>query len=79
LVTAIQVEQVPRAVGEDTPDDAPALAPTGNLLITLAGPPEAVERIIFTVEHGFIWLAAEGPDVADSLTDIITRATVYKQ
>lgn len=79
LVTAVQVEQVPRTVGEDLPDDAPDLAPTGNLLITLAGPPEAVERIIFTVEHGFIWLAAEGADVADSITDIITRATVYKQ
>lgn len=78
LVTAVQVEQLPR-VGEDVPDDSPALAPTGNLLITLAGPPEAMERIVFTVEHGFIWLAAEGPDVPDSITDIITRATVYKQ
>jgi pilus assembly protein CpaB len=79
LVTAVQVEQLPRTVGEDVPDDSPALAPTGNLLITLAGPPQAVERIIFTVEHGFIWLAAEGADVPDSITDIITRATVYKQ
>ncbi len=78
LVTAVQVEQLPR-VGEDVPDDAPALAPTGNLLITLAGPPEAMERIVFTVEHGFIWLAAEGSDVPDGITDIITRATVYKQ
>ncbi|HEX5630681.1 MAG TPA: hypothetical protein VFY15_03405, partial [Acidimicrobiia bacterium] len=72
------VEQLPR-VGEDVPDDAPALAPTGNLLITLAGPPVAVERIVFTIEHGFIWLAAEGSDVSDAITDIITRATVYKQ
>ena len=79
LVTAVQVEQLPRTVGEDVPDDSPALAPTGNLLITLAGPPQAVERIIFTIEHGFIWLAAEGADVPDSITDIITRATVYKQ
>lgn len=79
LVTAVQVEQLPRAAAEDLPDDAPALAPTGNLLITLAGPAEAIERIIFTAEHGFLWLAAEGADAPDTITDIITRATVYKQ
>ena len=48
LVTAVQVEQLPRTATEDLPDDAPALAPTGNLLITLAAPAEAVERIVFT-------------------------------
>jgi pilus assembly protein CpaB len=79
LVTAVQVEQLPRAAAEDLPADAPALAPTGNLLITLAGPAEAIERIIFTAEHGFLWLAAEGPDAPDTITDIVTRATVYKQ
>jgi pilus assembly protein CpaB len=79
LVTAVQVEQLPRAAAEDLPDDSPALAPTGNLLITLAGPAEAIERIVFTAEHGFLWLAAEGPDAPDTITDIITRATVYKQ
>ncbi len=79
LVTAVQVEQLPRAAVEDLPDDAPALAPTGNLLITLAGTAHAVERIVFTAEHGFIWLAAEGPDAPDTVTDIVTRATVYQQ
>jgi pilus assembly protein CpaB len=79
LVTAVQVEQLPRAAAEDLPDDAPALAPTGNLLITLAGPADAIQRIVFTAEHGFLWLAAEGPDAPDTFGDIITRATVYKQ
>ena len=78
LVTAVQVEQLPRTATEDLPDDAPALAPTGNLLITLAAPAEAVERIVFTIEHGFLWLAIEGPDAPETVTDIITRATVYK-
>ncbi|MBI5156784.1 MAG: hypothetical protein HZA58_02080 [Acidimicrobiia bacterium] len=77
LVTSVQVEQVPRAAAEDLPSDAPALAPTGNLLITLAGPADAVARIVFTAEHGFVWLAAEGPDVVDAASTIQTRSTVY--
>ncbi len=79
LVTSVQLEQLPRTAGEDLPDDTPSLAPTGNLLITLAGPVDDVERIVFTAEHGFIWLAAEGGDVADSPTPIQTRGTVYKK
>ena len=79
LVTSVQVEQLPRATVEDLPDDSPALAPTGNLLITLAASAGAIERIVFTAEHGFLWLAAEGPDVPEGVTVIQTRATVYKR
>ena len=79
LVTSVQVEQLPRATVEDLPDDSPALAPTGNLLITLAASAGAIERIVFTAEHGFLWLAAEGPDVPEVVTVIQTRATVYKR
>ncbi len=78
LVTSVQVEHLPRATDEDTPEDAPALAPTGNLLITLAGQPQDIERIVFTAEHGFIWLAAEGPDAPEPLTPIQTRSTVFR-
>lgn len=78
LVTNVQVEQLPRAATEDLPDDAPPLAPTGNLLITLAATPEAIEKIVFTAEHGFLWLAAEGPDAAEPQTPVQTRATVYR-
>lgn len=78
LVTNVQFEQLPRAVGDDVPEDAPPLGPTGNLLITLAAPPEAVERIVFTAEHGFLWLAAEGEDAAEPVTPVQTRATVYR-
>ena len=78
LVTNVQVEQLPRTATEDTPDDAPPLAPTGNLLITLAGPPEAIEKIVFTAEHGFLWLAAEGETAAEPTTPVQTRATVYR-
>lgn len=78
LVTSVQVEQLPRADVEDLPDDAPALAPTGNLLITLAGPVDTIERIVFTAEHGFLWLAAEGADVVQVPTPIQTRRTIYR-
>jgi len=78
LVTNVQVEQLPRTSTEELPDDAPPLAPTGNLLITLAAPPEAIEKIVFTAEHGFLWLAAEGEEAAEPTTPVQTRATVYR-
>lgn len=78
LVTAVQLEQLPRLAGDDFPEDTPELAPTGNLLITLAAEVDDVERIVFAAEHGFIWLASEGTDVVDSPTPIQTRGTVYR-
>jgi pilus assembly protein CpaB len=78
LVTNVQLEQLPRTDLDDLPEDGPALAPTGNLLITLAGPPEAVARIVFTAEHGFLWFAAEGELAPDGPTAIQTRRTVYR-
>jgi pilus assembly protein CpaB len=78
LVTSVQVEQLPRTDTTDRPDGSPALAPTGNLLITLAAGPQDVERIVFTAEHGFIWLAAEGADAPEPVTPIQTRAQVYR-
>jgi len=78
LVTNVQAEQVPRTVDEELPDDAPALAPTGNLLISLAGTVGQVEKIVFTAEHGFLWLGAEGPDTPEPNTVIQTRETIYR-
>ena len=78
LVTSVQLGQLPRTVGEELPADTPDLAPTGNLLITLAASTDAVERLVFTAEHGYIWLAAEGDDVVDAPTKIQTRETIYR-
>lgn len=78
LVTNVQFEQLPRTSADDLPEDAPPIGPTGNLLVTLAAPPEAIEKIVFTAEHGFMWLAAEGPDAAEPITPVQTRATVYR-
>ncbi len=78
LVTSVQLEQLPRTEGNNLPEGTPALAPTGNLLITLAAGPEDVERIVFTAEHGFIWLAGEGETAPEPITPIQNRTTVYQ-
>jgi len=78
LVTSVQLEQLPRTDAADVPEGTPALAPTGNLLITLAAHTEDVERIVFTAEHGFLWLAAEGEDAPEPVTPIQNRTTVYQ-
>ncbi len=84
LVTNVQVERLPRATSDedaDTPAPGyqPELAPTGNLLITLASDAPSLERLIFTAEHGTVWLANQPLEavVVDEI-DIQTRGTVYR-
>jgi pilus assembly protein CpaB len=76
LVTNVQVERLPTE--GDTEGAAPALAPTGNLLVTLAASPAGIEKIIFTMEHGFLWLAGEGSEARILGTEIQTRGTIYR-
>lgn len=78
VVTNVQVEQLPRVSDETAPEDAPALAPTGNLLVTLAASPEDVERIVFTAEHGTIWLGAASADTPEPVTPVRTRENIYR-
>jgi pilus assembly protein CpaB len=78
VVTGIQVEELP-AESEDGARGGPVeLAPTGNLLITLAAPAGDIEKIIFTAEHGFLWLALEHEDAPEVDTPIQTRSTIYE-
>ena len=78
LVTNIQVERLPTQLDEQTAEQSGvALAPTGNLLISLAMDPNDVERTVFTSEFGLVWLARESETTADDATVIQTRATVY--
>ena len=79
LVTNLQVEELPRELTEEEAvAGAPDLAPTGNLLITLALEPVAAERLVFAAEHGSIWLAIEGSEVDEADTEIQTRGIVYE-
>ena len=79
LVTNLQAEELPRIVeDEEAVAGAPALAPTGNLLVTLALGPADAERFVFTAEHGTIWVALEGAGVRPSTAPVQTRVTIYE-
>jgi pilus assembly protein CpaB len=79
MVTNIQIEQLPRTADEeDLGTDVPDFAPTGNLLITLAVPPEDAQRVVFTAEHGFLWLGAEPADAPEPALGIENRGTIYR-
>jgi pilus assembly protein CpaB len=76
LVTGVQVEELPTESTDET--GAVELAPTGNLLITLAAVAEDLEKIIFTAEHGSLWLALEDPEAPEPVTDIRSRENIYQ-
>lgn len=84
LVTGVQVEQKPGGLAlakkdkdGDAKDGAPTLAPTGNLLVTLALDAPSVERVVFAGEHGRVWLSAEPKDAPEAGTKIVTRVNVH--
>jgi pilus assembly protein CpaB len=77
LVTGIQLEELPRE-SSDGVSAAVEFAPTGNLLITIAATAEDIEKIVFTAEHGTLWLALEDADAPVVETEIRTRGTIYE-
>jgi pilus assembly protein CpaB len=81
LVTNVQIEQLPSQPDEDDPDatntDTPNLAPTGNLLITLAVDVPRVERIVFSAEHGSIWLTAEPESASEEGSQVRDGGNIY--
>ena len=77
LITGIQVEQAPREL-EDGIATTVEFAPTGNLVVTMAASAEDVEKIVFSAEHGFIWLALEDIDAPEPVTEIRTRGNIYE-
>jgi pilus assembly protein CpaB len=79
VVTNVQVERLPTDEENPTDGDAGvALAPTGNLLVTLAMAPPNAERFVFTAEFGTVWLAHEAETATETGTRIQTRNTVYE-
>jgi pilus assembly protein CpaB len=79
LVTNVQVEQLPQTVlGEDeTEQTGPDLAPTGNLLVTLAVDTSQAERIVFTAEHGTVWLTAQNEDTNEEGSVLRVPRNIY--
>lgn len=81
LVTNVQTdtEFVPTVGGEDDENqDATAPAPQGRLLVTLALEAPSIERVVFTAEHGSLWLALEPDGASDAPTVVQTRGTIYQ-
>jgi pilus assembly protein CpaB len=79
LVTSVQVERLPRETERaDAEATGVELAPTGNLLVTLATTAPDLEKVVFGAEHGSIWLAFEPADAPEGDTQIQTRLTVYR-
>lgn len=79
LVTSVQVERLPAATEAATAESSGVeLAPTGNLLISMAMEAENVERTVFTAEFGNIWLARASDTAPGDPTPIQTRGTVYE-
>lgn len=79
LVTSVQIERLPTETDrESAQEEGVALAPTGNLLVTLALLAPDVEKVVFSAEHGSVWLADE-PETASQVGTVIqTRGTVYR-
>jgi len=80
LVTNVQVEELPVVeVGEgEAPVIARGLAPSGKLLVSLALSPEDAERVVFTAEHGFVWLGRQTTDIDLGQTQVQTRGRIYQ-
>ena len=80
LVTNVQVEELPvveeSADGTVTPSRA--LAPSGNLLISVALDPEDAERFLFGAEHGTLWLGRQPTDINVRDTQVQTRGRIYE-
>ena len=79
LVTNVQLEELvpePEDVGESNSARVRTPAPTGNLLITLALNPAQAERVVFTAEHGLVWLGAQYTELDLSNTRLQHRIVV---
>ena len=79
-MTNVQVEELLPELPEeltDTPGRVRTPAPTGNLLITLALDPAQAERVIFSAEHGMLWLASQYTEIELDGTRVQTRGRIY--
>ncbi len=79
-MTAIQESRQTNAAitdEEKAESDRLTKSPAGNLLITLALDPADAERLVFTQEFGFVWLASERSDVPEYDSELQTRGNVY--
>lgn len=80
IVVNVQVEELPtETTAESAEIQGVELAPTGNLLITIATTAPYVEKIVFTAEWGSIWLAIEGELADEDFDQVQSRNLVYRE
>jgi pilus assembly protein CpaB len=86
LVTNVQLQDLGQTDSSDSStteeDDQqaakPGSAPDGQLLVTLALDPGAVERVVFAAEHGTVWLALDPESAREDGTRVLNRENVYQ-
>jgi pilus assembly protein CpaB len=88
LVTNVQLDDRAQSTnGSDSSTDnssdaanqsEPGAAPSGQLLVTLALDPSAVERVVFAAEHGTVWLALDPKTAREDGTRVVDRGNVYQ-
>ena len=79
LVTNVQLEELVQEPEDPagTTGRIRTPAPTGNLLITLALDPIQAERVVFSAEHGMVWLGAQYTELDLDGTRLQTRSRIY--
>lgn len=79
LVTAVQeIEDRTFSNPDDEEIDRLTTAPNDSVFVTLAVRPADAERVVFTSEFGFLWLAVDRETVPEVDDPIQTRGTVYE-
>lgn len=84
LVAAVAYGEAPEK-GDDAKDDdgakgdaKPAVAPSGNLIVTLALDAPSAEKLVFAAEHGSVWLGAEPKAAPTGGTRIVVPDNLYR-
>jgi len=78
LVTAVQQSASRSGVSDgDVERSRLEEAPADDVFITLAVDPADAERLVFSQEFGYVWLAQERSDVPEYETELQTRGSVY--
>lgn len=79
IITNVQVEELPAEDDALNADEAGVeLAPTGNLLVTIAAEAPYIEKIVFSAEWGKVWLAIEGELAAEEFDQVQNRNLIYR-
>ncbi len=88
LVVAVAYGQAPDEAGAGAKDtkssddkdgeDKVSVAPSGNLIVTLALDAPSAEKLVFAAEHGSVWLGAEPKDAPTGGTRVVKPENVYQ-